>query len=116
MGGGPNKRKKKGRKGKRTTDPTGTSGTDLCPVYWKLSDIPIQDEYKYRWCNKKCGRICHWRHMKPYNETCFKSKEAEARAGTAAEKDDVKMGNQYGDFMYAMCVWRAGNALYTFIL
>ena len=49
---------------------------------------------------KKCGETDHWRRMEAHNETKYKIKGAAGRAGTSAEKDDVKRGIQYGKYMY----------------
>ena len=113
---GPSKRKKrKPRKGKRANkDPTGKSGTELCPVFWRWEDVPPENRHQVRWCIKKCGRLCHWRHMEPTKVTPY-TNGAASRAGTSAEIEDLNKGYQYKDYINEcyVCVAERDGTIYT---
>ena len=49
---------------------------------------------------KECGEEYHWQKMEAHNETKYKTKGAAGRAGTSAEKDDVKRGIQSSKFTF----------------
>lgn len=61
----------------------------------------IQDHQK-REC-KSCGAVDHWRRMEYTSVTNYADSGARERAGTSAEKEDIREGKQYGTFEYT-CV------------
>ena len=68
-----------------------------------------EEERKLREC-MLCHSKAHWRRMQAIFLDMTDT-EAAARAGTAAEKQDVRSGRQYGSYMYKCipCVAKEEN-------
>ena len=61
--------------------------------------VDTDKAHQLRECSM-CGESDHWRRMEYAKETTYASDEAWKRAGTMAEKDDLRSGAQYGEYMY----------------
>ncbi len=66
------------------------------------SGTGTEADYQLRQC-KTCNKSFHWRRMKHEYVTTFADKDAWERRDTAAEKEDIKTGKQYGNYIY-QCV------------